>query len=192
MGQDYIKGGGTSSAADDQRQAMLKADAQKRRNHQDEVKRIAKADPVHAKLYSRNLGGISSNASIVLKVVPPKRPTGYIACDLIAEEHDGAPGFLLVMICPRCYYERQVGAQLAHITLRSWHRGFSLDSKLAGELWVSPINNKEGEPPEAYTLAGSIHTHEVQTCPTCALRFEIGPARLDANEPPCSGEIRYA
>lgn len=191
MGQDFVKGGGTSSSAQDQRTAMAKAEADKRRQYQDSVKEIVKADPDHARLFTKKLGGISDNASIVLKVENRDRSTrGYFICDLIAEEHDGEPAFVLVMICPRCYYERQAGAAMSHITLRSWHRGFSLDPKYQGELWVSPLENKEGEKPEVYTLAGSIHTHETQTCPTCALRFEIGEARLNANETPCSGAIR--
>jgi rubrerythrin len=191
MGQDFVKGGGTSSSADDQRKAMNAAEAEKRRRYQDNVQEIAKVDPNHARLYTKNMGSLSDNASIVLKVENRDRSTrGYLMCNLIAEEHNGEPGFLLVMICPYCYYVKRSGAALSHITLRSWHRPFSLDPKHAGTLWVSPLGNVEGEDPEACTLAGSIHTHETQTCPTCAYRFEIGPARLDANEPPCSGAIR--
>lgn len=193
MGQDYVKGGGTSTAAQDQRSAMERAEAEKRRSYQDNVQNIVRADPDHARLYTRKLGGISDNASVVLKVEHKDRSTkGYLICDLLAEEHDGEPHWMLLVPCPVCYYDRGEPITNCTMTLRSWHRRFSLDPQYQGTLWVSPLDNKEGEQPEACTLAGSIHTHETQTCPKCAYRFEIGPARLDANEAPVSGAIRPA
>ena len=195
MGQDFIKGGGTTSSAQDQRTAMANAEAEKRRQYQDSVQEVVKADPAHARLFTKKLGGLSDNASIVLKVEYADRSTrGYFMCDLTVEEHDGQPGLLLLLICPSCYYgyngRKPISAADAHITLRSWHRKFTLDAQHEGVLWVSPLKNVEGVKPDACTLAGSIHTHETQTCPLCAYRFEIGPARLDADEPPCSGAIR--
>ena len=191
MGQDFVKGGGTSSSAQDQRTAMERAEAEKRRDYQDNLQKIVKADPDHARMYTRKIGGISDNASIVLKVEYKDRSTrGYLMCDLSVEEHDGLPGFLLLVPCPVCYYERREPVSNCTMTLRSWHRKFTLDPKHQGELWVSPLANKEGQPPEACTLAGSIFTHETQTCPKCAYKFEIGAARLDAGEAPVSGAIR--
>jgi hypothetical protein len=193
MGQDYVKGGGTSSSAQDQRSAMERAEAEKRRTYQDNVQSVVKADPEHARLYSHKFGGISDNASIVLKVEYADRSTrGYLMCDLLAEEHDGAPGWLLLIPCPVCYYDRREPVTNCTMTLRSWHRPFTLDPKHQGVLWVSPLKNAEGLPPEACTLAGSIYTHETQTCPKCAYRFEIGEARLGAGEMPVSGAIRSA
>lgn len=193
MGQDYVKGGGTSSGAQDQRTAMERAEAEKRRDYQDNLQRIAKADPAHARMYTRKLGGLSDNASIVLKVEYRDRSTrGYLICDLSMEEHDGAPAWVLLVPCPVCYYDRREPVSNCTMTLRSWHRKFTLDPKHQGTLWVSPLDNKEGEAPEACTLAGSIFTHETQTCPKCAYKFEIGEARLNAGEEPVSGAIRSA
>jgi len=211
MGQDYVKGGGTSSSAQDQRTAMEEAEANRRRQKSDFIDQVVRADKqhaeqaglgdlsaklggeggVHARLYSHKLGGLSENAVIVLKVEHHDRSTkNYIICELSATEHNGEPGLDLVMVCPMCLFKHGRSLAKSHITLHSWHRRFTLDEQHRGSLWVSPLGNVEGEPPQAYTLAGSIHTHETQTCPTCAYQFEIGPARYDAHEPPCSGAVR--
>jgi hypothetical protein len=215
MGQDYVKGGGTSSSAQDQRAAMERADAERRRElHAAELavikadRELAEKDPtaralaaklggeggLSARMYTHSLGGLSDNAVVVLKVENADGSAKtYVICNLSATEHDGGPAWDLVIVCPSCLYKKGLGVAKSHITLRSWHRKFTLDEKHAGVLWVSPLDNKEGEPPQAYTLAGSIHTHETQTCPTCAYKFEIGPARqYESSEPPCSGAIRSA
>lgn len=211
MGQDYVKGGGTSSSAQDQRTAMEEAHAAMRRAESDRIDRVVQTDKqyteqaglgelsaqlggeggVHARQYTHRLGGLSDNAVVVLKIENPDRSTkSFQICELSVMEHEGELGFVLLVVCPMCLYKHGRSVAKSHITLRSWHRRFTLDEKHRGSLWVSPLQNVENEPPKAYTLAGSIHTHETQTCPTCAYRFEIGPARYDANETPCSGAIR--
>lgn len=213
MGQDYVKGGGTSSSAQDQRTAMENADAERRRQKSDYLDSVVKADRqlaeqagqgdlssqlggeggLHARMYSHKLGGLSENAVVVLKVLHTDGTTKtYIICELSLTEHNGEPAWDLVMVCPMCLFRHGRSLAKSHITLHSWHRRFTLDEQYRGSLWVSPLGNEQGEPPQAYTLAGSIHTHEKQTCPTCAYQFEIGPAKYDLHEPPCSGAIRTA
>ena len=83
-------------------------------------------------------------------------------------KQSGAVLPILIMVCPSCLHRRNLSVAQSHITIRSWHRRFTLDTKRQGELWVSPR-----PPHQAYTLAGTINTHETITCPTCAFKFQI-------------------
>jgi len=204
--QDYIKGGGTSTAANDELKARERAQAERGQAEQDRMMQAASgtreesrdADGVrvvktssdpdvqhYAALYSRNLGGLDDHATIVLRAENQDHTVlDYIICNLLVDS-DGS--LKLVMICPSCLHKHQKGVRESHITLHSSNRPFSLHDRHRGALWVNPKN-----PSEAYHLAGSIETHAPVPCPTCAFRFEIGPARSEPGEPPVSGAVRAA
>lgn len=204
--QDYIKGGGTSTAANDELKAKQAAAAALGQARQDKMEQAASgireesrgddgvrvvkttSDPDaqhYAALYSRNLGGLDDHATIILKAENKDRTVlDYIICNLLADP-DGS--LKLVMVCPSCLHRHQRSLRESHITLHSSNRGFSLHDKHRGELWVNPRNAEE-----TYHLAGSIETHGPIPCPTCAWRFEIGPAVLGPNEPTVSGAVRSA
>lgn len=203
--------GGTSSAANDQKRAKEKAEADQRRAKLDRKLASVKANPTQANVYTHSMGGVDTHACAVLTV---KNKDGsildFIIADVTFEEHgsvaDGdrvalenaarsalrsgdaklaetslhqlqalataaeKPALMpiLVMVCPSCLHRHRRSVAESHITIRSWHRRFTLDPKRAKEIWVSP------RPPfEVYTLAGTIYTHETITCPMCQFRFEI-------------------
>jgi uncharacterized protein YbaR (Trm112 family) len=166
---NIIVRGGTSSAANDQKLAMDKAASAARRAYHDKVKATVKQKPNESRLYTRSLGGVDTHASAVLTVLnKDKSVLDYIICDVSFEEHDGSMQPILVMVCPSCLHRRQLGLEKSHITIRSWHRRFTIDQKRRGDLWVMP------KPPhEAFRLAGTVNTHERITCPTCTFKFEI-------------------
>lgn len=212
--QDFIKGGGTATTGNEQMRARVRADAERRRADHDrkvaaargtvEAKRDASGARViktasdmetqhHAAMYTRDLGSLSNHAGIVLAAESRDREIfDYIICNLVVE--DAALGrFMLVMVCPSCLHKHGKSLQESHITLRSYHRPWSLHEKHRGELWVNPrLKDDPDADPRVVTLAGSIETHEVQTCPTCAFRFEIGPAKTKPDEPIVSGAVRAA
>ena len=211
--QDFIKGGGTPTIANEQMKAREAAETARRQAHHDrivqttargktEVKRdetgarIVKAstdaDTEHySALYSRNIGALSDHATIVLRAENrDKTVLDYIICNLVVE--DAQLGrFVLVMVCPSCLHKHGKTLKESHITLRSYHRAFSLHERHRGELWVNPrVKIDPNADPKVVTLAGSVDTHEVQTCPLCAFRFEIGQAKIEPGDPIVSGAVR--
>jgi uncharacterized protein YbaR (Trm112 family) len=166
---NIIVRGGTSSAANDQRLAQEKAASVARRAYHDTVKATVAARPQEASLYTRSLGGVDSHACAVLTVLnKDKSVLDYVIADVSFEEHGGQMLPILIMVCPSCLHRRHLSVEKSHITIRSWHRRFTLDVKRRGDLWVNPR-----PPHEAYSLAGTINTHEKITCPTCAFGFQI-------------------
>jgi len=159
----------TTSSLHDEMKARERADAEKRRAHLDKQRAVVKQNPREARLYSHNLGGVHTHASVVIKVPWKDGSTKtYITCEL-SVDHEG---LTLITVCPSCVYRHHRPVAESQLTMRSWHRRFSLDSFGEGELWVNPQN-----PAEVIQLAGTIETHEVQTCPDCHYRFQIEKSR---------------
>jgi hypothetical protein len=144
------------------------ADAEARRAELDKKRAVVSANPREAKLYSHSLGGVGTHAAIVIKIPQKDARPHFMTCELSLDQD----GLTLIIVCPSCllrHHRRQEDIQL---TMRSWHRRFSLDPFGEGELWVNPENAAD-----VVTLAGTIETHEVQTCPVCHLKFQIEKSR---------------
>ena len=166
--------GGTPSSAYDQEQAKLKAAAEKSRAVEDERRRLAESGTGEAKQFKKVIGGNKEFAGIVLEVRHPKDNVvlDYIECELIVAE-DGT--LSLNMACYKCALrgvtDLSTGAAArSAVKFSQKHKRFDLDQRRAGELWVNPHN-----PQHVVTLAGTIHLHEVVTCPNlgCGMRFVI-------------------
>ena len=169
---DIVRNPSSASAAHEQLRAQEAASTDQRRAHDSLVKRVAAQLPEESRLHTLRLGGIGSTAVTVLEA---RNKDGsvvdYIICDLSVQDE----GLVLVMVCPSCIFRHHRSVAQSHITLRSWHRRFSLDERRRGELWINPR-----PPHEPYTLAGTIHTHEPQTCPVCSFRFQIDGGKVRA------------
>lgn len=155
----------TPSSIHEQTKAKEHAESEKRRAEQDRRRAIVKANPTQAHLYSHSLGGVGTHASVAIKV-PHKDGTAitYITCELSVD----TDGLTLIIACPCCILRHNRRVEDSQLTLRSWHRKFSLDTYGMNELWVNPANRSE-----VIQLAGAINTHEVQTCPVCHFKFQI-------------------
>jgi len=157
--------GGTPSSAYDQEQAKLKVAAEKSRAVEDERRRLAESGTGEAKQFKKVIGGNKEFAGIVLEVRHPKDNVvlDYIECELIVAE-DGT--LSLNMACYKC----ALRGVTDNFKFSQKHKRFDLDQRRAGELWVNPQN-----PQHIVTLAGTIHLHEVVTCPNlgCGMRFVI-------------------
>lgn len=163
----------TPSLIHEQTKAKEHAEAEKRRVELDKKRALAKQKPAEARLYNHSLGGVGSHAAVVLKVPWKDGSTKtWITCELSVDED----GLTLVIVCPACVFRYNRRMEDSQITMRSWHRRFSLEEFGKGELWVNPVN-----PAETVLLAGAIATHEPQTCPVCHYKFQIERSR-DPNE----------
>lgn len=170
---DWVRGG-TTSSAHDAAQAAAEADAEARRAHQDEMRRLAGEAPQEARLHSMDLFS-SSRPSIVLAIMSPKKidPEGWITCELTATtKEDGEPDLILVMACPACFVNH--GTAQAQVTLRQSHTGFTLDTARAGQIWFDPYDRTP------VLLAGEITLHKWVKCPGlgCPWSFMIDRSRM--------------
>lgn len=159
----------TTSTRHDQQKAKERAEEAKRRAHLDRTRALAKANPDQAKLYSHSLGGVGTHASIVIKIPHKDKSTvSFMTCELSVDSE----GLTLILVCPSCLFRQGRPMGESQLTLRSWHRNFTLDAYGQGELWVNPQN-----PSETVTLAGTIETHGVCSCPDCHFKFELEKSR---------------
>jgi len=159
----------TPSSIHEHTKAKEHAEAEKRRAELDRKRALTKQQPGQAHLYNHSLGGVGSHAAVVLKVTwKDKSVKTFITCELSVD----SDGLTLVLVCPSCIFRHNRLSEDSQITMRSWHRRFSLDTFGQGELWVNPVT-----PAETVLLAGSIETHEPQTCPVCHYKFEIEKSR---------------
>ena len=160
----------TTTLLHDQLKAKEHAESEKRRSEQDARRAIAKANPEQAKLYSHSLGGIGTHAAVVVKIPHKDGSTvSFMTCELSVD----ADGLTLIIVCPSCLFRHGRKMDQAQLTIRSWHRNFTLDAHGRGELWVNPEN-----PSETVMLAGTIETHGPVSCPDCHFRFELEKSRL--------------
>jgi hypothetical protein len=132
------------------------------------------APGVTSKLMTKVLGGIGTHASVVVKIVHKDQSVRtWIMCELSVD----TDGLTLIMVCPSCLFRHHRKVEDSHITMRSWHRKFSLDSVGAGEFWTNPENRSE-----VVRLAGTIETHESQTCPVCSFKFQLEKSKVPSEK----------
>jgi hypothetical protein len=170
---DIVHNPSTQSSAHDAQKAKEHAEAEARRAKLDQMRATAdrtKRERVvgdTAKLGTHSLMG--DHAKVVIKLVHKDKSTiSFETCEL---SHD-ADGLTLIVACPSCIFRFNKRMEDSQLTLRSWHRKFTLDQTHFGKLWVNPAN-----PSEALTLPGAIETEDVQTCPVCHFRFHIEPSK---------------
>lgn len=161
----FVRGGTLSSKTEYELQAK-KHDAETRRNAEAERHRIAREDPLQARMRVADLGSSQNHAMVVLEFRNSDgKAEEFLTCELTADREDPAK-IRLCMICPKCAL--RVGSSEANFSFDNKHKKFDLDTRRAGELWINPLTN------EPIVLAGTIFLHEVVTCPlNCGWRFKI-------------------
>lgn len=161
----FVRGGGTITSDYERQLQAERADAEQRRNVEDQRRKVTTLDP-NARISTTKLGGTKSHAAIVLEIRNSDgKAEEFITCELQVDPGDPT-GLMLIACCPFC--AAKVGMDKAQMTIRSNHRKFELDTRRQGELWVNP-----NDPNEFVHLAGTIHLTEVTTCPGCSRRFVI-------------------
>lgn len=161
----FVRGGGTITSAYEQQLQAQQADAEYRRAEEEKRRQATLIDP-NARLSTTKIGGTKSHAAIVLEWRNSDgKAEEFITCELMVDDKDEA-GLQLVLCCLPCSHQR--GMAQSQMTLRSKHRGFELDTRRQGEIWVNPNN-----PEEFVTLAGTIHSTEAFKCPVCSQAYRI-------------------
>lgn len=156
--------GGTVSSAHEKELQKSRAEAEQRRRQQDEQFRVARENPLEARMHSLRLGGQQSTLMIVLEIQNSDRvAVEWIKCELIVHPEE----LVLNMACPRCL---QRDPQTPNFMIRQSNRRFELDTRRQGEIWVNPT-----DPTDLVTLAGSINLTEWARCPGlgCEWKFKI-------------------
>lgn len=167
----FVRGGTLSSRAEYEL-AAKRADADTRRNAEAARHRIAREDPLNARMRVADLGSKQNHAWVVLEFRnSDNRAEEFMTCELTAGRLDDPKydptELTLMMCCVRCMHK--VGMSEANFKFSNKHKRFDLDQRRAGEIWVNPL-----DPNEIVTLAGTIFLHEVVTCPlNCGWRFKI-------------------
>ncbi len=164
----------TTSSAHDQQKAKERAEEHKRRAHLDKARAIARANPLEARLNNLSLGSTKTHASVVVKIPHRDGSTvSFMTCELSVDED----GLTLVIVCPSCLFRVGRPMSESQLTIRSWHRSFTLDQRSRGSLWVNPEN-----PSEVVTLAGTIETHGPISCPDCHFKFQLEKSKLPSEK----------
>lgn len=176
--QVWVRGGGTSTTAQDNQDAARRADTEERRKQEEAKFKIVRERPHEAHMHSMALGGKDTHAAIVLELKHPKDNTiqDWITCELSQQPLADGTGMelLLILACPRCIITHGRPTDESQLTIRESNRKFYLDSRprdqggKAGELWVNPK-----DPNEVVTLAGTVTTEDWITCPACNWKFKI-------------------
>lgn len=161
----FVRGGTISSRAEYEIQ-QKRHDAETRRDAEAERHRIARTDPLQARMRVADLGSKQNHAMVVLEFRNSDgKAEEFITCELTADREDPTK-LRLCMCCPTCAL--RVGSSEANFGFDNKHKKFDLDTRRAGEIWVDPISH------EPIVLAGTIFLHEVVTCPlNCGWRFKI-------------------
>lgn len=180
---DMFVKGGTTSSRHDAYVAEQEADAERRRNEEDRIKKIASL-PVEqggGKLFTNYLSpnpeGIPvENPKILLhyltrageQVYNEGKPLKCLADIIVGLDPANMSELTLVLVCPRCC-ERLPQGQ-CQIQVRQSNRMWHLDQTKAGELIVF-----EGRP---FRSAGLIMESERFTCPRCTWQAHIDKNRV--------------
>lgn len=95
---------------------------------------------------------------------------GYIQADVVVDPHTGLGN--LVLICPRCVYERGLPQTMAQINIHQANRKWHLDTKEQGQVFVDYDRDNN---PVPITLAGQVECAERCRCPNvgCDYKFRI-------------------
>jgi len=178
----FVKGGTTSSRHDTYVHEQ-EADAERRRNEEDRIRKIASV-PVEqggGKLFSNYLtpnpeGLPVETLKILLHYLTPggeqvynkDKPLMCLADIIVGLDVANPTELTLVLVCPRCC-ERMPQGQ-CQIQVRQTNRSWHLDTAKGGELIVF-----EGRP---YRSAGTIMDSEKFTCPRCTWQAHIDKNRV--------------
>ena len=158
--------GGTVSSAYQQHLDQQKAHAAASREVEEKKAAFAETAGSGARQNKHAVGGNKFFSGIVLTLKHPKDNTvlDYVECELHVLDD---ASLMLQMCCPDCYQRAGI---TDNFMIRQKHRGFELDTKRQGEIWVNPQN-----PQNVVTLAGTITTTETIPCPNlgCGKRFRI-------------------
>lgn len=174
----YVKGGGaTPSWEETKRIQREEADAEKRRDEQDQERRLAQI-PVEqggAKMYTRTAADPNSTPKVLLKYMTSRGEPRYefgqpVEClaDVIVPP-DNPDDLVLTIVCPQCK-ERGVPQGQCQLKIQQSNRSWHLDNRTAGELIVF-----DGQP---YYSAGKIMDSERFTCPKCAWSARIHDSKI--------------
>jgi hypothetical protein len=159
--------GGSTPASYDKEIHELEADAEKRRDEQDEARKLC-SKPVEeggGQLYNKWFGHPKDDPKVLIKMVNSKGETEYeMLCELVVEEL--ATSMSLIFVCPDCV-ERGIPQGQAQVRVNDKHRKFFLDDRTKGQ----PIMF-DGE---VYVSAGLITDSETLRCSNfqCGFKCKI-------------------
>jgi hypothetical protein len=157
--------GGTTSSYQDLVNQKKAHDASQRRAESDRKFQATRDMPDYARIRSRRLDG---QAHVILEVRNDDGSTlDWVVCD-VSTMPDGLE-LMLVIACPVCILKRRQPSEDSQMQLRQSNRGFTLDPKGQGEMWVNPKDTRE-----VYLQAGTVSTHEAFRCNNgCHTRYQI-------------------
>jgi hypothetical protein len=182
----FIRGGGTSTWAEDQRAAAEHADAERRRDEEVARAKLAQASPEQAMLKSVKLGGRSSHDSIILAVRGPRDTMllDWQVCELWQTKRSEGASLLteaiplddlelhFAMVCMRCVFTNNVHPEKAQLTVHQAQKKFTFTPRppkwIGSHIWMNPK-----DPSEVVTVAGTIDLTEWCSCAKCGWRFQI-------------------
>jgi hypothetical protein len=134
---DVLVKGGTSTASYDKEQAIAKADAEARRDHQDKLRDIAERPGTGEDIAIARLGEqklINSESPRLLFQYMYRDKTIKQECIgeiTVGAMPDGTIDPMFTIVCPRCL-GRGVAMEQAQVLVRNSHRKFHLDERKAG------------------------------------------------------------
>lgn len=181
-----IMRGGTLSSATEAAIAAHMADTQKRWAEQDnDVQRARDGEAVRRTV---DMGLGATHPQVVLYFDLGGDNEGYIQADVVVD----AEGFAnLVLICPRCVFERNLPQTMAQINIHQSNRAWHLDLSCQGDVFVD--YDSDGNP-VPITLAGRVECEEKCRCPNvgCDYKFRIsgGKQATAGLKPGCSRLVR--
>jgi len=165
----FVRGGGTSTMANDKQIHEIEADANRRRAAQDKERQAA-AIPIEdggAKLYSHSAGTPQETAKVLLEYVTPGgepwlvngEPVQCLAdVEVDTSSSDPSKNLMLRIVCPRCR-AKDIPSGQCQLLVRQAHRKWFLDTRGQGEMLMF-----QGQP---YYSAGLVMDSEKLTCPAC-------------------------
>ena len=166
----WVKGG-TRSSRRDREIAETEADAEHRRNVQDQERAIASI-PIEqggGKMFSHHFGHPTDDTKILVKFVNSKKETDFeLLCDIGVS---GNADFLYFQFpCPDCV-SRGVPQGQCQLLVRDNHRKWSLDDRTKGEI----IRWRDDDGLQIYYSAGRIKDTEILQCSNdgCSLCVKI-------------------
>jgi hypothetical protein len=163
--------GGTTSSKHDAEVAAGRADAERRRQIEDNRQRLVMQNPNEARLRSIELTDHNRDPAIVLLLEKPEDLASEQTCELthnpLAVPLRGEPfELVLQVVCPACVYRHKRLMAEAQLQIRQSNRYFELDKAKMGEVQIT----RTGVP---IILAGTITTHERITCSYLGCRFQF-------------------
>jgi hypothetical protein len=159
---------GTSSSYQDVKNAKKRVETDQRRAISDKAFAASRAEPDYARMRSHSLAG---QAHVILAVLgAEKKIVDWLQCDISTlPQSDGNIELMLLVPCPVCVLKLRRPTEDSIMQIRQSNRGFTLDTKGQGELWVNP-----NDPREVYIQAGTVSTHDPFRCDNgCHTKYQI-------------------